>query len=172
MTTEMNQTTAQYWIDKLELIEHPEGGYFKETYRSEEEISTDALPERFAGKRNFGTSIYFLLTTESVSNFHRLKSDEIWHFHQGGAAKIHFISEEGAYSFKTIGADFENGETLQVIISKNTWFAAEVIKDDFILIGCTVAPGFEFEDFELADQADLSTKFPTRSALIRKFTRS
>lgn len=166
----MNKAKAQYWIDKLELAEHPEGGYFKETYRSDEPI--EVLPDRYEGERTFGTSIYFLLTTESVSNFHRLKSDEIWHFHQGGAAKIHFISEEGNYSFKMIGVDFENGETLQVIIPRNTWFAAEVTKDDFILVGCTVAPGFEFQDFELADRADLSTKFPAHTALIRGFTRS
>ena len=166
----MKNSTLQYWIDKLELIEHPEGGYYKEIYRSEEEFSSDALPDRYAGKRNFGTSIYFLLTTESVSNFHRLKSDEIWHFHQGGVAKIHFISEEGTYSFKTIGADFENDETLQVVIPRNTWFAAEVIKDDFILVGCTVAPGFEFQDFELANRAALSANFPEYSELIVQFT--
>ena len=169
MTTEMNQTTAQYWIDQLELTEHPEGGYFRETYRSNEQIKF--LPDRYEGERTFGTSIYFLLTTESVSNLHRLKSDEIWHFHQGGAAKIHFISEEGNYSFKMIGADFENEETLQVIIPRNTWFAAEVTKDDFILVGCTVAPGFEFQDFELAKRNNIGSLYPDHAELIKQFTK-
>jgi predicted cupin superfamily sugar epimerase len=117
-------------------------------------------------------TLALLFTTESVSNFHRLKSDEIWHFHKGGAAKIHFISEEGAYSFKTIGADFENKETLQVVIPMNTWFAAEVIKDDFILVGCTVAPGFEFQDFELAKRNTLGLLYPEQAELIKRFTRS
>ena len=142
---------AAYWIDKLQMIKHPEGGYFKETYRSNEVLETRELPKRYESERCFGTSIYFLLTIESVSNFHRLKSDELWHFHQGGVARIHFISPEGEYYHKDIGADFEKGETLQVIIPKNSWFAAEVITGDFILVGCTVAPGFEFQDFELAD---------------------
>ena len=128
------------------------------------------MPDRYDKSRTFGTSIYFLLTTESVSNFHRLNSDEIWHFHQGGAAKIHFLSPEGVYSCKLIGADFENEESLQVVIPKGTWFAAEVISEEFILVGCTVAPGFEFEDFELADRNKMIPSFPQYEALIEKFT--
>lgn len=168
----MVDKNADYWIEKLEMTQHPEGGYFKETYRSEEQLSGENLPERYQSGRTFGTSIYFLLTTESVSNFHRLASDEIWHFHQGSAARIHFISPEGKHSFKDIGPDLEEDQQLQVIIPRRHWFAAEVIEGDFILVGCTVAPGFEFEDFELASRQTLMTSFPKHQVLIEKFTGS
>lgn len=163
---------AQYWIDKLNLQEHPEGGYFSETYRSDEILDRSDLPDRYNSTRVFGTSIYFLLTTKSVSNFHRLTSDEIWHFHYGQAAKIHFIDQQGGHSEHLIGCDHEQGEKLQVVIPKGTWFAAEVIKGDYILVGCTVAPGFEFEDFELADQAELSSVYPQHQTLIERFTKN
>ena len=161
---------AQYWIEKLNLQEHPEGGYFVETYRSKERLNESKLPDRYKTSRVFGTSIYFLLTTKSVSNFHRLASDEIWHFHLGGSAKIHFIDKEGEYSEHLIGADLEAEMSLQVVIPKGTWFAAEVVDDEFVLVGCTVAPGFEFEDFELADRTELSSVYPQHSTLIARFT--
>ncbi len=166
----MEEKNAKYWIAKLGLIEHPEGGYFKETYRSKESIDKTALPDRYKELRVFGTSIYFLLTTESVSKFHRLQSDEIWHYHQGGAARIHIISPEGEYYSKVIGVDIGNEQSLQVIIPRNSWFAAEVVEGDFILVGCTVAPGFEFEDFELADRVELSESYPELKELINQFT--
>lgn len=162
--------SAQYWIEKLNLQSHPEGGYFNETYRSNESIDKTSLPNRYASTRSFGTSIYFLLTTESVSNFHRLASDEIWHYHQGGCAVIHMISSEGTLQSKRIGCDLEGGDSLQVVIPRGHWFAAEVIERDFILVGCTVAPGFEFEDFELADRNTLSAAYPQHKTLIERFT--
>lgn len=164
------ERTADYWIEKLQMTAHPEGGYFTETYRSEERLSQTNLPKRYDNDRVFGTSIYFLLTTESVSNFHRLRSDEIWHFHFGGQGKIHFLFEDGSYDSKLIGADLEVGASLQVIIPKGTWFAAEVIEGDYILVGCTVSPGFEFEDFELANRQSLSSAYPAHQTLIARFT--
>lgn len=161
---------AKYWIEKLNLLAHPEGGYFNETYRSEERVEKNTLPERYDSSRTFGTSIYFLLTTESVSNFHRLASDEIWHYHQGGSATIHMISEKGELISKRIGPDIEAGESLHVVIPKRTWFAAEVVRDGFILVGCTVAPGFEFEDFELAINEKLVGQYPKFKDLIFRFT--
>ncbi|MBO3699674.1 cupin domain-containing protein [Roseivirga sp. E12] len=161
---------AEYWIEKLNLQAHPEGGYFNETYRSEESVRKSVLPERYGSSRTFGTSIYFLLTTKSVSNFHRLSSDEIWHYHQGGVAIIHMISKNGELTSSRIGSDLEAGESLQVIIPKGTWFAAEVVKEVYILVGCTVAPGFEFEDFELADRDSLTSAYPQHQTLIRRFT--
>ncbi|MCO6359573.1 cupin domain-containing protein [Roseivirga pacifica] len=163
--------TPEYWIEKLKLQEHPEGGFFSETYRSDEQVNAEALPERYGSARTFGTSIYFLLKPDSVSNFHRLKSDEIWHFHQGGTATIHMISPTGDLSAKTIGADLEDGQSLQVIIPRGHWFAAEVVAGDYILVGCTVAPGFEFEDFELAGRQDLSSAYPQHQTLIERFTK-
>ena len=161
---------ATDWIKKLNLAAHPEGGYFKEVYRAEETMAKAGLPKRYASNRALSTSIYFLLTTESVSNFHRLNSDEIWHFHFGGKAKIHFINEEGHYSFSIIGEALNDEANFQVVIPQGTWFAAEVIEKDYILVGCTVAPGFEFEDFELADRQSLSSTYPAHQTLIARFT--
>lgn len=160
----------QYWIEKLNLQVHPEGGYFNETYRSNESLETTTLPQRYGSPRTFGTSIYFLLTTESVSNFHRLSSDEIWHYHQGGSAVIHMISPEGVLQSKRIGCDLEGGDSLQVVIPRGHWFAAEVVEEYFILVGCTVSPGFEFEDFELADRNGLSSAYPQHQTLVDRFT--
>jgi hypothetical protein len=162
---------AEYYIQKLALLKHPEGGFYSENYRSEEMIDKEALPKRYSSARAFGTSIYFLLTTESVSNFHRLNSDEIWHFHAGGTACIHILSPEGELVSKTIGKDLEKGENFQVIIPKHHWFAAEITQGDFILVGCTVSPGFEFEDFELADRSALSSAYPNHTTLIGRFTK-
>lgn len=161
---------AQYWIEKLNLQQHPEGGFYAETYRSKDRLHESKLPDRYKSPRVFGTSIHFLLTTESVSNFHRLNSDEIWYFHTGGAAKIHFIDKQGAHSEHLIGSDLESDQSFQVVIPKETWFAAEVVEGDFILVGCTVAPGFEFEDFELADRTELSSAYPQDQTLIGRFT--
>lgn len=166
----MTTKDAHYWIDKLNLQQHPEGGYFAETYRSKERLHESKLPDRYGSPRVFGTSIYFLLTTDSVSNFHKLKSDEIWHFHFGGAAKVHFIQRDGAHTEHLVGPNLEAGQSLQLIIPRGTWFAAEVIEGDYILLGCTVAPGFEFEDFELADRTELSSVYPQHQTLINSFT--
>ncbi len=161
---------AEYWIEQLNLQEHPEGGFFVETYRSKERLHESKLPDRYRTSRVFGTSIYFLLTTESVSNFHRLSSDEVWHFHYGGTGKIHFIDQQGVHTEHLIGSNLEGEESLQVVIPKGTWFAAEVMRKDFILVGCTVSPGFEFEDFELAGRTKLSSAHPEHQTLIERFT--
>jgi len=167
---EMTEKTAEYYIEKLNLLAHPEGGYYAESYRSKESIEKSALPNYYSSARTFSTSIYFLLTPNSVSNFHRLNSDEIWHFHDGGTARIHMLSPEGKLVSKTIGKDLEKGESFQVIIPKHHWFAAEIIQGNFILVGCTVSPGFEFEDFELADRSTLVNEFPQHKGVIDLFT--
>ncbi|WP_323758020.1 cupin domain-containing protein [Roseivirga sp.] len=168
----MTEKTAEYYIEKLNLLAHPEGGYYAENYRSEESIKKSALPNHYPSARTFGTSIYFLLTPNSVSNFHRLNSDEIWHFHDGGGACIHMLSPGGNLVSKTIGKDLEKGEQFQVVIPKHHWFAAEIIRGDFILVGCTVSPGFEFEDFELADRSTLASAYPDHKTLIKRFTKA
>ena len=161
---------ADYWIRLLELAPHPEGGYYKETYRAPESISQAALPARYHGDRVFGTSIYFLLKSQERSSFHRLASDEIWHYHQGGSADIHMVFADGKLQTRRIGAVAERGDSLQVAIPKGCWFAAEVSSGDFILVGCTVAPGFEFDDFELGGRQQLLTTYPQHKTLIEKFT--
>ena len=161
---------AVYWIEELGMTEHPEGGYFKETYRSSESLQTAQLPDRYETPRQLGTSIYFLLTQERVSNFHRLNSDEIWHFHTGGAGRIHFIHPDGRYEYKDIGASPADAQSFQVIIPRHSWFAAEVIEGEYILVGCTVAPGFDFADFELANCDGLTEAHPPLADLIGRFT--
>lgn len=162
---------AKYWIHKLDLLKHPEGGYYKEIYRSEEVIPIEALPDRYSDKRNVSTSIYFMLDKEQVSHFHKLQSDEIWHFYYGVSLTIHMIDESGNYSIQKLGRNLDEGEALQFVIPKCTWFAAEVNdKKSFSLIGCTVAPGFDFADFELAKRGELVKQFPLLKEIIEQFT--
>ena len=166
-------SNARKIIEKLELQAHPEGGYFKEIYRSGEVIQDAYLPERYKGNRSFSTSIYFLLDQEDKSHFHRILSDEIWHFYSGSPILIHCIDNDGQYRIYRLGNNLEKEELPQIIISRTTWFAAEVEnKNDYALIGCTVAPGFEFMDFELGSEENLKELFPQHADLIKKFTRS
>ncbi len=141
---------ASYWIENLQLLKHPEGGYYKEVYRSEELIKKGNLPERFGDDRCFSTSIYFLLQNNDFSAFHRIKSDETWHFYQGTSLTLYWISLDGVLESYLLGDNPENNESLQITIPKNTWFAAQINdKTSYTLCGCTVAPGFDFADFEL-----------------------
>jgi hypothetical protein len=165
----MNQK-AKYYIQKLQLNKHPEGGYYREIYRSGEIISIDAPKNNL--KRNFSTSIYFLLEGAQISKFHRLKSDELWHFYDGGSVKVYVIDGKGKLNEIVLGRKTEEGEIFQTVIKKNNWFAAEVMnKRSFSLIGCTVSPGFDFSDFELANREDLLECFPKYKSLILKFTK-
>ena len=166
-----NGTMAEYWIQALGLESHPEGGWFRETYRSSEEIPATALPERYGGARCFGTSIYFLLGPEEVSKFHRIRSDEIWHYYRGDSVTIHLLDERAGLRSVTLGPNVESGEVLQAVVPANLWFGAEVTAErGFCLVGCTVAPGFDFADFELAEPETLSARFPTHLDLIRRLT--
>ena len=163
--------TAKYWIDKLKLTRHPEGGYFREIYRSNEFINKKSLPERYSSFRSFSTSIYFLLESSEFSAFHRLKSDEIWHFYKGAPIRIFIIFRGGELRQYDLGSDPEKNQVFQALIPKGCWFAAKVIKpDSFSLIGCTVSPGFDFEDFEMGRLEKLSKLFPQHSQLIRQLT--
>ena len=158
------------WINKLNLSKHPEGGYFSEIYRSGELIDSNALPERYSGDRCFSTSIYFMITDSSPSKFHKILSDEIWHFHDGAGLIIHLIDKEGNYSTVNLGRDICK-EKPQAVIPHGTWMAAEVNgKENFSLIGCTSAPGFEFDDFQMADRKDLIDISPDNEELINKLT--
>ncbi|SFC31822.1 hypothetical protein SAMN04487907_103313 [Zunongwangia mangrovi] len=164
--------TAEKIIDRLNLQAHPEGGFFKEVYRSEDLIEADALPEAFKTERNYSTSIYFLLTSENFSAFHKINQEEVWHFYDGSPLLLYTISPSGELSEIKIGRDLENGEVPQYVVPRNYWFAAKVIQPDhFSFVGCTVAPGFDFEDFTLANRDSLTQKFPQHKELISDFTR-
>jgi hypothetical protein len=161
------------WIEKLDLRPHPEGGFFKETYRSSEIIPGSALPERFEGDRVFSTGIYFLLPGGDFSAFHRIKQDELWHFYDGASLTIHEIDKGGVYSAVKLGRDILNGEYPQATIRAGSFFAASVNDpESFSLIGCTVAPGFDFTDFELPFRNELSGLFPQHREIIEKYTRA
>jgi uncharacterized protein len=166
-------TAAQYWINKLNLIVHPEGGYYCETYRSQLSIVKAALPPEFTGPRLVSTAIYFLLEGENFSAFHRLRSDELWHFHTGGTIVVHVIEPGGVRSEIHLGSDPEAGEVFQAVVHADSWFASKVRDPKlFALAGCTVAPGFDFADFELGNRAELVKFYPQHRPLIEQFTRS
>ncbi len=234
--TATKHNDAKYWIEKLRLERHPEGGYFRQTYKSalrivpepprsqppeenagrvgqtqtrveqpsrvgESKIPTLAAktaarvghPARrvgqsglsgFSGPRAASTAIYFLLGGEDFSAFHRLRSDEMWHFYAGSALVVHVIDAAGEYSSVLLGNDPERGEVFQAVVKAGCWFASEVARDSHVsqkrrdmghptyaLVGCTVAPGFEFEDFELAKREELVRQFPKHRKLIEKLTR-
>lgn len=159
---------AEYWIEKLGLMPHPEGGHFLENYRSKESIKKEHLPSRYSGNRFISTSIYFLLQKHEISAFHRLKSDETWYFHAGDSMDIYIIDQQGKLSTSTIGLNPEKGILPQKTIPKNHWFAAKTI-GDFTLVGCNVAPGFDFSDFEIAKQEMLAAEFPMHKEMINRF---
>jgi uncharacterized protein len=164
--------SAQYWIDKLGLIAHPEGGYFSETYRASLSIAREALPRQFTGPRQVMTAIYFLLEGNNFSAFHRLRSDELWHFHVGGSIVVHVIQENGQHSEISIGSNPDDGEVLQAVVKAGCWFASRVRDpESFALAGCTVAPGFDYEDFELGKRTQLEKLYPQHAKLIEQFTR-
>ena len=159
-------------IRHLGMEAHPEGGYFKEVYRSKGIIPASALGDKFSGSRNHATSIYFMLESGNFSAFHRINQDEIWHFYEGSPIELHWISPEGEWEKHIIGPDILNGQDLQRIVPAKYWFAAKVIEDDaYSLVGCGVAPGFDFDDFVLAKRADLTRLFPQHEEVIKAFTR-
>ena len=163
--------SIQKIINTLNLKPHPEGGYFTETYRSVGEIKQDSLDTNYQGKRNFSTCIYFLLTSNKFSAFHRIKQDEIWHFYDGAPIKIYVISETGNISTQLIGRNFDKEEVPQFVVPGGCWFAAEVINENnYSLVGCTVSPGFSFDDFELKPRKELISLFPNLEETITKLT--
>ncbi len=161
--------SAVEWATLLNMAPHPEGGWFKETYRSSGQIID---PQGFDDPRNFSTAIYFLLTTESFSAFHRINSDEVWHFYFGDGITVHEIDVDGLYTAHRLGADPAKGEVFQLVIPAGSWFASEVSAGgEYGLVGCTVAPGFDFRDFEMAQRDALMAEYPQHSKVIARLCR-
>jgi hypothetical protein len=166
------EKNARYWIEKLQLEPHPEGGYFRQTYRSEVVIAREALPSEFTGARTASTAIYFLLEGKNFSAFHRLRSDEVWHFYAGEALMVHVIDREGKCSSIRLGRDLDAGEVPQAVVPAGCWFASHVADwKSWALVGCTVAPGFDFEDFEMGKRAGLVARYPLQREVIERLTR-
>lgn len=164
--------TAEYWINKLELIAHPEGGYYKETYRSPDLLPSGIVNGKFDGARNCSTSIFYLLKSGQVSTFHRLKSDEIVHFYYGSCMSYYVIHANGELQKIKLGNNPENGELLQLLLKGGCWFGSHVeIPNSFALIGCTVSPGFDFHDFEISNRKKMTAKYPQYEDIIKKLTK-
>ncbi|HYK74110.1 MAG TPA: cupin domain-containing protein [Pseudoneobacillus sp.] len=158
----MDKKNAQYWITNLGLSPHPEGGFYKSTYASDVLIPGKS-------ERKLFTSIYFLLSSNDISHFHRLKSDELWYYHGGSSLTVHLIDESGEYKELKLGLNLEKGEVPQVLVPKNTIFGSSVHDEDsFSLVGCMVSPGFDFEDFELFEQEELLKMYPQHEEIIKK----
>jgi len=168
----MPALTVQQLIKQFQLLPHPEGGYYKETYRSPEIIPDQILSRQFKGDRAYSTAIYFLLEQGNFSAFHRIESDEVWHFYAGQTLLLHIIHINGKFETIKLGNDIEKGETFQYAVPARCWFASEPAPDtDFSFVGCTVAPGFDFDDFELAKADELSRLYPQQDELIRRLCR-
>ena len=164
--------SAKELISRYHLQPHPEGGYYAQTYKSEETIAATALSNRFTGDRNLSTAIYFLLEQKDFSAFHRIKSDELWHFYAGGGLHIYVIHPDGKGEELKLGDDIQNGYSFQQCVPAGCWFASAPINvDSFSFVGCTVSPGFNFDDFELAEKELLIEKFPHYKGWINKLCR-
>ncbi|MDE0559183.1 cupin domain-containing protein [Algoriphagus sp. NF] len=151
-------------VKELKLQPHPEGGFFTETYRSTEILETAS------GKRNLATVIYFLLTSENHSNFHRIKSDEHWFWHEGSTLSVHILGEKG-HQILALGPVGESGCSPQQLVPANTIFGSTVDHpNSYALVSCVVAPGFDFKDFELMDMELLLNQYPDAEEIIRKLT--
>ncbi|WP_434304007.1 cupin domain-containing protein [Clostridium botulinum] len=163
---------ANYFIEKLDMTAHPEGGYYKESFISAENITDSDLTTTFDDKRILWTSIYFLLRNGEVSNFHRLKSDEMWYYHSGSPLTIYMITPEGELITEQLGLDIEKGEKPQVLVPKNYIFGSAMNNKGYALVGCMVSPGFEFRDFELFERNTLLNLYPKYKETIEKLTRA
>jgi predicted cupin superfamily sugar epimerase len=164
--------TADEWIAALELVRHPEGGFFRETYRSHEVLTRHCLPARFTGDRALSTAIYYLLKGEDFAALHRVKQDELWHFYDGSSLTIHVVDPTSTYSAMTLGRDLRKGNIPQAVITAGSLFGATVDdKRAYSLVGCTVAPGFDFADFEMPGREPLCQQYPQHRELIERLTR-
>ncbi|MBU1822009.1 MAG: cupin domain-containing protein [Bacteroidetes bacterium] len=167
-----NPKPATYWVEKYQMQAHPEGGYFAEMYRSSEQIPHSALPERFSGARAFSTAIYFLLEGHHFSALHRIEGDEVWHFYAGDPLEVYVIDpESGALWVIRLGSNPDAGEVFQAVVPAGAWFGSKPAEGGtYSLVGCTVAPGFDFAGFELADRDSMLAQFPQHRTIIEKLT--
>ena len=171
MDTGISLSAADY-VAQLQLQPHPDGGYYSRTYESDEQIAAAALPARFDADRFISTAIYFLLEGTDYSAFHRIKSDELWHFYVGGGLHIYVIHPDGKGEILLLGNDLTNGYRFQQLVKAGCWFASKPANENsFSLVGCTVAPSFDFADFEMAKQEELLKLFPQYQEWIQQLCR-
>ena len=164
--------TADEIIKLLDLQPHPaEGGYFRETYRCADSTPVEALPERYDGERSFSTAIYYLLTPGACSRMHRVASDEVFHFHLGGPVTMLQLGDDGGSEVITLGSDIAAGQRPQVVVPRGVWQGCRLVDGgDFALMSTTVAPGFDYADYEDGDRQQLIAAHPGRRDLIERLT--
>ncbi|KAA5606635.1 cupin domain-containing protein [Roseospira marina] len=175
MTADLSRTglSAEAVIAHLGLSPHPaEGGYFRETWRADEGVAGATLPDRYAGAdRCFGTAIYYLLTPDTLSALHRLRSDEVFHHYAGDAVEQLRLHPDGCSERVVIGADLLNGHVPQTVVPRGVWQGARLVAGGaWALLGCTVSPGFDFADYEHGDRAALTEGWPDAAAIIAALT--
>lgn len=164
--------TVTELINVLALQPHPEGGFYRKTYRGVLQLKGESLPKAFGGSRNCSTAIYFLVPAGVFSAFHKIKSDEVWHFYEGLPLHVYVLLPNGNLETIRLGKDILNGETYQAVVPAGCWFASRPVGNaGFSLAGCTVAPGFDFVDFEMADRITILNKYPQHQQLITEMTR-
>lgn len=154
------------WIDHYKMAGHEEGGFFYQVLKSDQTIQLEGQKPRA-----LYTSIYFLLTSNNPSRFHRLTADEVWYYHYGSPLTVHMITAEGDYQQVTLGTDIERGQVLQAVVPKGTIFGSSVDADDsYAIVSCMVSPGFEYDDFELFKRSDLLKQYPDYADIIYRLT--
>jgi uncharacterized protein len=165
--------TATEVIKALGLQPHPvEGGYFVETYRASHKIPADALPPGYDGARTQGTAIYYLLTPDTFSAMHRLPGDEMFHFYLGDAVEMLQLKADGTGERMLLGADIKSGMRLQVVVPGGVWQGSRLVAGGkFALLGATMSPGFEYEDYTTGLRDPLTQKYPAFREMICGLTR-
>jgi uncharacterized protein len=168
-----DRITAEEIKRLLQLEAHPcEGGYFRQTWKSEEEIPLAALPARYESAHAAGTAIYYLLEPSTFSEMHRLRSDEVFHFYYGDPIEMLQLWPDGSSRTVMLGNDFASGALPQLIVPKNVWQGSRLIPDGSVaLIGCTVSPGFDYMDYETGLRGPLTAQYPDAAAMIEALTR-
>jgi predicted cupin superfamily sugar epimerase len=165
--------TAAQVIAALDLKPHPiEGGYFRETYRSSDRLSADALPPHYGAARAASTAIYYLLTPDTFSAIHRLATDEVFHFYLGDPVEMLLLHPDGRGEIVTLGPDLGAGQRPQVVVPRGVWQGSSLAPGGaFALLGCTVAPGFDYTDYETGRRDSLTARYPAFADLLRRLTR-
>ncbi len=167
------QNQSASLAEQLGMTTHPEGGWYIETYRSPGTIPQSALPGAFNGPRSYSTAILYLLAEGQKSHLHRLYQDEVWHFHLGGPLRLVIIHPDGKAEECLLSREIEKGHKLQKVVPGGSWFGASPCPGSgYSLLGCTVSPGFDFADFEMADGSELKKSFPAHYGLIREYARN
>lgn len=162
---------ARDLVDRLHLQPHPEGGFFRETYRAPLTLAANGLAPHFPGDRQASTAIYYLLASGDRSRLHRIRSDEVWHFYRGDPLQVVELTETGEVQVTLLGGDFATGQVPQHVVPAGRWFGAcPAPGSAYSLVGCTVAPGFDFADFEMADGPALLAAHPGAGDWIRRLT--